>query len=102
MSATYIPQCEADGSFSPKQCDRATGYCWCVDENGGKIPGTNTPPGRLVEIKCSFKGKSNESFRSEVLGLTRLKNMYHIAFCLDYVSFSQAFNLLIALRHGDV
>ena len=36
----FIPQCEEDGSYSPVQCWWSTGYCWCVDEDGGAIPGT--------------------------------------------------------------
>ena len=66
MPGTYIPQCQADGSFVPKQCERATGYCWCVNENGGKIPGTHSPPGR-AELKCSSKG---DPFRYNLLGVT--------------------------------
>ena len=42
---TDIPQCEEDGSYTPKQCSASTGYCWCVDENGVKAPGTEVKPG---------------------------------------------------------
>ncbi|XP_020616993.1 nidogen-2-like [Orbicella faveolata] len=41
----YIPQCTADGSFVPVQCNGSTGYCWCVDQDGNVFPGTMTPPG---------------------------------------------------------
>ncbi|GFU46562.1 venom factor [Nephila pilipes] len=29
---TYVPQCERDGFYRPKQCERDE--CWCVDKNG--------------------------------------------------------------------
>lgn len=80
MPGTYIPQCQADGSFEPKQCERATGYCWCVNENGGKIPGTHSPPGR-AELKCSSKG---DPFFYNLLGVTCLET-WSIAFSLAYL-----------------
>jgi len=41
----FVPHCEADGSFSPVQCNGSTGYCWCVDKNGATIVGTQVQPG---------------------------------------------------------
>ncbi|CAJ1087012.1 nidogen-2 isoform X3 [Xyrichtys novacula] len=38
----YVPQCEADGQFSPVQCYGETTYCWCVDEDGREVPGTRS------------------------------------------------------------
>ena len=32
----YVPQCEEDGSFSPVQCHRFIGYCWCVHTQTGE------------------------------------------------------------------
>uniref|UniRef100_A0A671WLT4 Thyroglobulin type-1 domain-containing protein n=1 Tax=Sparus aurata TaxID=8175 RepID=A0A671WLT4_SPAAU len=48
----FIPECTADGRYSPAQCHAATGYCWCVRVDSGRpLPGTsasspssNTPP----------------------------------------------------------
>merc|ERR1719384_1244136 len=51
----FMPRCEADGSFSSKQCHGSTGHCWCVYSSGKKIPGTKVGPGKSVD--CS-KGKS--------------------------------------------
>ena len=31
----YLPQCEEDGNFSRVQCHGSTGYCWCVETEGG-------------------------------------------------------------------
>ena len=45
MLGRHVPQCKADGSFEPRQCDGSTGYCACVDKNGSEVPGTQTPPG---------------------------------------------------------
>ena len=37
----YIPQCNENGEFEETQCHGSTGYCWCVDKEGGKIPHTS-------------------------------------------------------------
>lgn len=36
LIGSYIPQCSADGSFSPIQCHGSTGYCWCVHVQTGE------------------------------------------------------------------
>ncbi|XP_035205062.1 U24-ctenitoxin-Pn1a-like [Stegodyphus dumicola] len=33
----FVPGCEADGTYSRKQCKSSTSYCWCADENGKKV-----------------------------------------------------------------
>lgn len=37
-----IPKCTTSGAFAPIQCDDETNgtNCWCVDEYGAKLPGT--------------------------------------------------------------
>uniref|UniRef100_A0A3Q3L9S2 CD74 molecule, major histocompatibility complex, class II invariant chain a n=1 Tax=Mastacembelus armatus TaxID=205130 RepID=A0A3Q3L9S2_9TELE len=37
---TYKPQCDEQGRYLPMQCWHATGFCWCVDEYGKVIEGT--------------------------------------------------------------
>ncbi|XP_022409716.1 thyroglobulin isoform X2 [Delphinapterus leucas] len=37
-SSTYVPQCDAFGSWEPVQCHAATGHCWCVDGKGEYVP----------------------------------------------------------------
>ncbi|XP_054867810.1 SPARC-related modular calcium-binding protein 1-like isoform X2 [Amphiprion ocellaris] len=38
----FIPECTADGRYSPVQCHSATGYCWCVRVDSGRpLPGTS-------------------------------------------------------------
>ena len=41
-SALYVPQCEADGSYSPIQCHASTG-CWCVNTQTGVPTSVATP-----------------------------------------------------------
>ncbi|XP_078657509.1 uncharacterized protein LOC144903355 isoform X5 [Branchiostoma floridae x Branchiostoma belcheri] len=43
----YIPQCTEDGRYLPLQCDPSSGYCWCVDQYGLEIEGTNLGRGML-------------------------------------------------------
>ncbi|XP_073349045.1 SPARC-related modular calcium-binding protein 1-like [Pagrus major] len=38
----FIPECTADGRYSPVQCYAPTGYCWCVRVDSGRpLPGTS-------------------------------------------------------------
>ncbi|KAK5611426.1 hypothetical protein CRENBAI_016896 [Crenichthys baileyi] len=37
---SYKPQCDEQGRYMPVQCWHATGFCWCVDESGNPIQGT--------------------------------------------------------------
>uniref|UniRef100_A0ACB8FT20 Uncharacterized protein n=1 Tax=Sphaerodactylus townsendi TaxID=933632 RepID=A0ACB8FT20_9SAUR len=39
--ATYIPECDEDGSFLQVQCHKQTGYCWCSSPEGKPISGTS-------------------------------------------------------------
>ena len=39
----YIPQCTEECEWESIQCWSSTGYCWCVDEEGNEIEGTNQP-----------------------------------------------------------
>ncbi|XP_010281669.1 PREDICTED: HLA class II histocompatibility antigen gamma chain-like [Phaethon lepturus] len=38
----FRPQCDENGDYLPKQCNAATGYCWCSYKNGTRIEGTAT------------------------------------------------------------
>ncbi|XP_073232292.1 equistatin-like [Porites lutea] len=40
LLGSFVPKCNADGSFSSEQCWPSTGFCWCVDKFGEEIPGT--------------------------------------------------------------
>ena len=44
-----VPECRADGSFNPVQCDGRfsvnVANCWRVDENGEEIKGTEVSVG---------------------------------------------------------
>jgi hypothetical protein len=37
----FVAQCDELGGFMPVQCDGSVGNCWCVDEQGEEIAGTN-------------------------------------------------------------
>jgi len=51
MPGAYMPQCTAWGAFEAKQCHGSTGYCWCVEAEGGaKIAGTE---------KAAWEGEPN-------------------------------------------
>nr|XP_020447653.1 nidogen-2 isoform X7 [Monopterus albus] len=45
LVGAYVPQCDANGQYTPLQCHISSGYCWCVDSRGEERPGTRTPPG---------------------------------------------------------
>jgi hypothetical protein len=42
----YVPQCDDNGNYNPNQNDGSTGQQWCVDWDGGEIPGTRVGPGK--------------------------------------------------------
>ena len=43
---SFNAQCEVDGSYSPVQCNGFVNVCWCVDQNGTTIDGTETRDGQ--------------------------------------------------------
>ncbi|XP_041834846.1 nidogen-2 isoform X3 [Melanotaenia boesemani] len=45
VAGAYVPQCDAEGRYTPLQCHGSSGYCWCVDSGGQERPGTRTLPG---------------------------------------------------------
>ncbi|XP_069568834.1 nidogen-2 isoform X2 [Brachyistius frenatus] len=45
LVGAFVPQCDADGQYLPRQCHGSTGHCWCVDGSGQERAGTRTPPG---------------------------------------------------------
>ncbi|XP_056419078.1 equistatin-like [Hyla sarda] len=47
----YVPQCDAQGNYTPKQCWSSTGRCWCVDANGGR---TTVPT--IGSLNCPAHG----------------------------------------------
>ncbi|KAM9312424.1 HLA class II histocompatibility antigen gamma chain [Gastrophryne carolinensis] len=49
MPGAFVPQCDEQGNYIPKQCWRSTGYCWCVYNNGTEIPETRS----RAKIDCN-------------------------------------------------
>lgn len=37
---TFVPQCTPDGQYKPVQCHALTGFCWCVNNAGVRLQGT--------------------------------------------------------------
>ncbi|XP_029942368.1 nidogen-2 [Salarias fasciatus] len=52
IPGAFVPQCDADGQYTPQQCHGSTGRCWCVNVRGEERPGTRTPPG-APSVDCS-------------------------------------------------
>eukprot|EP01047_Picozoa_sp_COSAG01_P008757 COSAG01_NODE_349_length_18469_cov_8.136364_4_plen_303_part_00 len=52
----YAPDCDEEGDFRALQCSGSSGWCWCVDAAGGKLPDTGVGPGGtsapLTESGC--------------------------------------------------
>ncbi|CAM9658498.1 unnamed protein product [Lampetra planeri] len=36
----YMPQCTEPGAWEPAQCDKSSGFCWCVDAAGEFVAGS--------------------------------------------------------------
>lgn len=58
IMADDIPECLADGTYAPVQCNKSTGYCWCVTPNGKVIPRTSA---RHRRLECPKRGRENNS-----------------------------------------
>lgn len=50
-AASYLPQCQDSGDYSPVQCDLRREQCWCVDADGMEVYGTRQR-GRPARCKC--------------------------------------------------
>ncbi|EPB87540.1 hypothetical protein HMPREF1544_05631 [Mucor circinelloides 1006PhL] len=49
----FVPQCEPNGSYSPRQCWGSTGSCFCVDtETGEAISDPVGPTGDIAGLNC--------------------------------------------------
>jgi hypothetical protein len=53
MVGMFTPQCDDNGNYKHVQCHGSTGYCFCVDHLGKKIPGTEQR-GRPDCSSCEF------------------------------------------------
>lgn len=50
MPSSFTPICDEDGFFLPRQCNKKTGECWCVDRNGAEFVGTR----RQGDVTCGL------------------------------------------------
>ena len=78
LLGVFVPRCKPDGDYEDQQCHEL--YCWCVDKDGEKIPGTEVQ-GTAV---CSKRGK-NTNYLKYIITCLCLSNQ-----------FVREFNLLIA------
>uniref|UniRef100_UPI003AABAFE9 SPARC-related modular calcium-binding protein 1-like n=1 Tax=Centroberyx gerrardi TaxID=166262 RepID=UPI003AABAFE9 len=63
----FIPECSADGRYSPVQCHVATGYCWCVRADSGRpLPGTSAR-NRLPECTGTEEAQTDRRHREKPL-----------------------------------
>ena len=44
----YVPQCEADGTYSKMQSHGSTGMSWCADPLTGAVKGNKARPGQRI------------------------------------------------------
>ncbi|KAL7400026.1 hypothetical protein ABVT39_005438 [Epinephelus coioides] len=63
----FIPECTADGRYSPAQCHAATGYCWCVRVDSGRpLPGTSAR-NRIPECSGAEETPTDRRYREKPL-----------------------------------
>lgn len=53
----YLPSCRPDGTYSPVQCAKVSGSCWCVDPQGKHISKSSVIKTRNGKLRCNFKCK---------------------------------------------
>ncbi|XP_040283641.1 uncharacterized protein LOC120997603 isoform X5 [Bufo bufo] len=68
LPGAFIPDCDEEGNYNPKQCHGSTGYCWCVDENGAEISGSRMPTGQSDPTCGTYAGATCIKDRYKVLG----------------------------------
>ncbi|XP_070762712.1 SPARC-related modular calcium-binding protein 1-like [Enoplosus armatus] len=63
----FIPECTADGRYSPVQCHAATGYCWCVRVDSGRpLPGTSAR-NRIPDCTGAEEAPTDRKYREKPL-----------------------------------
>ncbi|XP_060536767.1 fibrillin-1-like isoform X2 [Cylas formicarius] len=88
-------QCDGEGKFLPTQCEDDT--CWCVDEAGNQLPGTNTFIGRektcyatpleSAEVTLGFHGEFDDVSSIPVVNqVTKIVKALHGNFKSDGIS----------------
>ncbi|XP_075066159.1 HLA class II histocompatibility antigen gamma chain isoform X1 [Mixophyes fleayi] len=70
MPGTFLPQCDEKGDFTPMQCWRSTGFCWCVYQNGTEVPETRTRAkpdcSDIVEQPMKLDGFYNSLYEEKI------------------------------------
>lgn len=62
LQGVYIPDCDSQGYYRPRQCHTAIGMCWCVDKHGVEFANTRThgkPNCDILISKANVLKKSN-------------------------------------------
>ncbi|XP_068136532.1 saxiphilin-like isoform X2 [Hyperolius riggenbachi] len=63
----HIPDCDEKGNYKPMQRSGSSGYSWCVNADGEKIDGTDTPPGKPQPNCASHELTKCQKARQEAL-----------------------------------
>lgn len=61
LLGVFVPQCQEDGSFVPKQCWASIGECCCVDPTTGKM----TTPWTRGPLECLQKGRGSSFYSNK-------------------------------------
>ncbi|XP_075125694.1 saxiphilin-like [Leptodactylus fuscus] len=72
MPGAFVPDCDENGSYRPKQCHGSTGYCWCVRENGDEITGSRT---RQADLTCGEHAQEKPCLKARLKALSGGKPM---------------------------
>lgn len=54
--SNYLPTCKPDGTYTPVQCHKDTGYCWCVNAEGRPVPNTSVRRNGSSKPRCGQRG----------------------------------------------
>ena len=65
----FIPECEDDGSYKPKQCHGSTGQCWCTTPEGKEIEGTRQRGNVECAMGACHMAKQEAESRGPLPGL---------------------------------
>lgn len=62
----FVPQCQGDGTYSPRQCRGSV--CYCVDERGTTIKGYTSPIDEATNMGCECARDQHAYMQSGLIG----------------------------------
>ncbi|WAR04196.1 SAX-like protein [Mya arenaria] len=83
LLGTFVPECDADGMYTPRQCQGSE--CYCVRKDGTKIEGYSAPISQKMHVTCQCARDKDSYATMGLMGrihTCRLNGNYQVYQCL--------------------